>query len=371
MDSRDPGDRRVSEHTGSGPVPTQRDIRDFNHESPLPVRELPVDRMGVIAELQLPHRAVASVGVPSGRIVVALVSDSAVLSHMFAGHWARASRGAGPDATLYLLAGPARDYGLGSDLDAARWWSRRGKAMAVFGGGSYRLAKTCVRGICSAVSGDDMMFLHGCALSLGRGEDRRGMVVTGCSGAGKTTLVARLLERPEYRVTVVNDDWGAVSLESGRLVSTGERKLHMKASSVRALRPGFFSSAPAGAYSYDPSEHHPAARLLATPESVYGVSWSTGEIVLEQVAIIVREAPGWTAPRDEDEAVKVLKSGGYSDYFRHHEAFFNGSLLATPREVAREEQRYRRLLKHVSLSWINNCGTPEELVESFLSATKR
>ena len=40
--------------------------------------------------------------------------------------------------------------------------------MLVFGCGSYRLAKVCVRGICSAVSGDDMVFVHGCALSSAR-----------------------------------------------------------------------------------------------------------------------------------------------------------------------------------------------------------
>ena len=43
--------------------------------------------------------------------------------------------------------------------------------MLVFGCGSDRLAKVCVRGICSAVSADDMGFVHGCALSLGVGPD--------------------------------------------------------------------------------------------------------------------------------------------------------------------------------------------------------
>ena len=41
--------------------------------------------------------------------------------------------------------------------------------MVVFGFGSYRLAKVCIRGICSAVSGDEMVFVHGCALSIGGG----------------------------------------------------------------------------------------------------------------------------------------------------------------------------------------------------------
>ena len=93
----------------------------------------------------------------------------------------------------------------------------------VCGLGSYRPAKVCVRGICSAVSGDDIVFLHGCALSVGTGTNQRGVVITGSSGAGKTTLVAGLLRHPEYSVAVLNDDWGAVSLSSGESVSTGEK----------------------------------------------------------------------------------------------------------------------------------------------------
>ncbi len=87
--------------------------------------------------------------------------------------------------------------------------------MVVFGFGSYRLAKVCVRGICSAVSGDDILFMHGCALSVGAGTGRRGVVITGSSGAGKTTLVAGLLRHPEYPAAVLNDDWGAISLSRG------------------------------------------------------------------------------------------------------------------------------------------------------------
>jgi hypothetical protein len=138
--------------------------------------------------------------------------------------------------------------------------------MAVFGSGSYRLAKVCIRGACPAVSGDDMVFMHGCALSIGAGSHRRGVVVAGSSGAGKTTLVARLLRCDECSRTVLNDDWGAVLLNSGNPVATGERMLHMKSSSVRALRPGFFVHAPRGSYAPGLSEPDPAVRLLVSPE---------------------------------------------------------------------------------------------------------
>ncbi len=337
--------------------------------APLPVRELVGDRLGAIADLRLPYRAHASVRVPAGQIVVALVSDSAMLSNLFAGHWAQAGPDQEPDATLYALARPACGYGLDDTWDEARWWSQAGKMMMAFGCGPYRLVKACIRGICSAVSGDDMMFLHGCALSLGAGNGRRGVVIMGSSGAGKTTLVAKLLQHAEYPVTVVNDDWGAVSLSSGNLVNTGERMLHMKSSSVLALQPGFFASAPSSAYSYDFSEPDGADHLLVSPGSVYGARWNPGGAVIEQVVVIVREAPGWVPPRLVGEAVRVLKSGGYSNYFQRRESFFNGSLiLRKASDELREEQRHRRLLNHASLSWINNRGTPDELVDGFISA---
>jgi hypothetical protein len=205
-----------------------------------PVREPGVGLPGLVAGIRLPYRVLASISVPAGRIVLAFVSDNARLSRMFAANWAAAGTGQQPDATLCALARPACGYGLDGRWDQARWWSREHKMMLVFGFGSYRLAKVCVRGICSAVSGDDMVFMHGCTLSVGAGPDRRGVVITGSSGAGKTTLVAGLLRHREYPVAVLNDDWGAVSLARGDSVSTGETMLHMKTGSVLALRPGFF-----------------------------------------------------------------------------------------------------------------------------------
>ena len=72
---------------------------------------------------------------------------------MFAANWAQAGTDAEPDATLYALSTPACGYGLDGSWDEARWWSRDQKMMVAFGLNSYRPAKVCVRGICSAVSG--------------------------------------------------------------------------------------------------------------------------------------------------------------------------------------------------------------------------
>ena len=334
-----------------------------------PVREPGDGLPAVLAGLRLPHRVLASIRVPAGRIVVAFVSDSARLSHMFAVNWAQAERGQEPDATLYALTQSAGSYGLDKRWDGARWWSRDQKTMVVFGFGSYRLAKVCVRGICSAVSGDDTLFMHGCALSLGAGDVKRGVVITGSSGAGKTTLVAGLLRHAECSVAVLNDDWGPISLDSGDSVSTGERMLHMKSSSVLALRPGFFTDVPTGAYARDLSERDRAARMLVPPESVYGMAWTTSSAMVEHVAVVVREPPGWVPPGQGAEAVREIESEGNVGSAHHHEGFFNGSLILTTEEdKLREERHYRRLIDRTTVSWINNCGTPETLVDNFISA---
>ena len=339
------------------------------YDALLPVREPGAGLRSVVAGIRLPYRVLASIGVPAGRIVLAFVSDSARLSGMFAANWAQAGTDAEPDATLYALARPACGYGLGEEWDGARWWSRDHKMMVVFGFGSYRLAKVCVRGICSAVSGDDILFLHGCALSVGAGTDRRGVVITGSSGAGKTTLVAGLLRHPEYSAAVLNDDWGAISLSRGDSVSTGERMLHMKTASVLALCPGFFASAPAGSYSRDLSERDRAARMLVSPESVYGTAWSTSATVVEHVAVVVREPADWLPPGRDGEAIRALEGEGEVGLVHHHEAFFNGSLiLTTEDDKLREERHYRQLLGRTTVSWINNCGTAEALVGNFISA---
>jgi energy-coupling factor transporter ATP-binding protein EcfA2 len=342
------------------------------YDALLPVREPGAGLWTALAGVGLPYRVLGSVCVPAGGVVLAFVSDSALLSRMFAANWAQAGADREPDATLYALARPACGYGLDRRWDGARWWSRDHQTMVVFGFGSYRLAKVCVRGICSAVSGDDIVFVHGCALSVGARTGRHGVLITGSSGAGKTTLVAGLLRHPEGPVAVLNDDWGAVSLDSGIVVGTGERMLHMKTGSVLALCPGFFATAPAGSYSGDLSEQDHSARMLVSPESVYGTAWSTSAAVVEHVAVVVREAADWSPPGRENETARALESEGDARLIHHHEAFFNGSLiLATEKDKLREERRYRQLLNRTTVSWINNCSTPEALVSNFISAVMK
>ncbi len=340
------------------------------YDSLPPVRAPGAALLRAATGLRLRYRVAASIGGPAGRLTVAFVSDSAVLSRMFAANWGPASPDQAPDATLYALTRPARGYGLDGSWDGVRWWSREQRAMVVFGFGSYRLAKICVRGMCSAVTGDGLLFLHGCALSVGAGTARRGVVITGSSGAGKTTLVAGVLRHPELAAAVLNDDWGGISLGTGEVASTGEQLLHMKASSVLALRPDFFTSAPPGSYWPDRSDRGQVARLLVAPGSVYGSAWRTSPMVAGQVIVVVREPPGWRPPRPDGETVRALESVGEAGSAHHHEAFFNGSLILTGEaDKGREERRYQRLLNRTTVTWLNNCGSPETLLRDFISAT--
>ena len=71
------------------------------YDALLPVREPGNGLRAVLAGLRPPHRVLASIRVPAGRIVVAFVSDSARLSRMFTANWAPA----GTDQ-MFAPAGP-------------------------------------------------------------------------------------------------------------------------------------------------------------------------------------------------------------------------------------------------------------------------
>jgi hypothetical protein len=60
------------------------------YDALLPVREPGADPQGVLAGIRLPYRVLASICIPGGRIVVAFISDSVILSRMFAANWAQA-----------------------------------------------------------------------------------------------------------------------------------------------------------------------------------------------------------------------------------------------------------------------------------------
>lgn len=106
-----------------------------------------------------------------------------------------------------------------------------------------------------------------------------------------------------------------------------------------------------------------------SPARVYGPAWSTTTAAVDHVVVVVREPPGWSPPTRQGAALEVLESEGGLGFVHRHEAFYNGSLiLAAEADKWREDQRYRRLFSRTRVSWINNCGTPDDLVATFVSA---
>ena len=85
--------------------------------------------------------------------------------------------------------------------------------------------------------------------------------------------------------------------------------LHMKTASVLALRPGFFTSAPAGSYAPDLSERDRAARMLVSPETVYGTAWSNSRTVVDHVAVVVREPADWLPPSGTPMRRRSFRAG--------------------------------------------------------------
>ncbi len=69
------------------------------------------------------------------------------------------------------------------------------------------------------------------------------------------------------------------------------------------------------------------------------------------------------------EVARPLDSDGDVTLIHHHEAFFNGSLILTADRTgcARNGATGSYLIAQ-RCSWINNCSTPEALVDNFISA---
>jgi hypothetical protein len=91
-------------------------------------------------------------------------------------------------------------------------------------------------------------------------------------------------------------------------------------------------------------------------------------VVVDHLVVIVRERPAWVPPRSPLDA-EALKVGSNLQAIQHHQAFLNGALLLSAiGDQLREERRYQRLLDRVAVSWINNCGSADDLATNFVAA---
>ncbi|MEV0622090.1 hypothetical protein AB0I81_52845 [Nonomuraea sp. NPDC050404] len=309
------------------------------------------------------HRTNLSIATGSGPVVIGFATDSPKLRDWARGNWAVAPSDAPPAGRLYVCTAPPAAFGLDLPADTTRWWCPGERSLLSFRTDSYSIVKVGVRGVCSAVGGEDTMFAHGCAFRLDHPAGTRGVLVIGSSGAGKTTLVSRLCRTPGGRTRIVNDDWGAVDLATGTVVHTGESRLHMKMRSVLAVHPGFDAPTPMMEGSGDPDD--PGTRVLVDPALVYGRDGLAHSARLTHVVFVARDAP----PPSADQLMTVLEQGSYSAYYQRSEQFYNGSLiLLSEADRERERDRYRRLFKDVEVSWLHNNGTPDDLVDSFMRA---
>jgi hypothetical protein len=210
----------------------------YNHcdstekQIPLPIKQ----RDLLLEDLSFPDCIEKRISIPTAggeQVVILLRTNSDHLAKFFSMNWPVDTSSRKPDATIIAMKESAETYGFAQEFDGSRWFCSKTRQVLMFGNEFYGNIKITVRGLCSEVTLSEQMFLHGCSLAV----DGRGLVLSGVSGAGKTTITAALRKILGSRAQIVNDDWGPFSLSYGQLQFTGEPYLHMKYPSVQALIP--------------------------------------------------------------------------------------------------------------------------------------
>jgi D-inositol-3-phosphate glycosyltransferase len=359
-----PPDTQSSPTLERSPTKRWSDVNDKRHDLPAPL--VAVGDPGTLTPLSRVDAGQAVCGVTGSHrtIGVRVVSDNERLLSWYAANWPPAP----PDnvaATIYAMTGTPADYGVQADHHH-RLWDAGQSAVALFECDSYAIVKVTVRGVCSAVRSDAELFAHGCAFEvthLATG-DVRGVLLIGGSGAGKTTLVSALMADPEYRVRIVNDDWGVIDLDDATARFTGERTLHMKARSVLSFAPQqrrALSTIPTEGSS-DPDDA--GMRVLIEPATVFGDDGTADEVRLTDLVVLSRGASDSGAT--PDDLLAALEAGAYSEYYQRAESFFNGSLILTS-DAARDRERhaFAALMTRLRTSWLWNQGSKDELNAGF------
>ncbi len=339
-------------------------------DSPLPLRTRVVS-LGLIqaAEAHVRYRTKARVQHPHGSVVIELKTDSAHLDYFFRNNWLQAAPDSAPDGSIVALRGDAESYGLDQSLDGARHYHRTLRKVLYLAQEAYANLKVTVRGLCSEVCDDPLIWLHGCSLRIDLGSGMLGVVLLGRSGGGKTTITAALRRMLGNKVCVINDDWGAASLKTAATVYTGETRLHMKYISVNAHDPGIRPTPqkfPSEHYSQDPTD--PVPRLLIPRSRVFSQAGIADSAPL--TAAVLLQRAGHVRPGISelgDSALDQLERGEYSDYYNSVEQFFNGSLFLSGR-VRRERHKklYSALLNQTNLIALGNVEPPDAVATRLL-----
>lgn len=336
------------------PLPIKQ--RDLSSETPFVSN--PIERQAVIPMAD------------GGHVILALHTDSPHLVKFFELNWPANTFSRQPDATIVAMKEDAAAYGLEPGFDGARWFCPKTNQVWMFGNEFYGNVKITVRGLCSEVTPFEQMFVHGCAMAI----DGRGVVLSGVSGAGKTTLTAALRKTLGLRLRIVNDDFGPLSLSSGQLKFTGELYLHMKYPSVRALAPGLeVSPASYVTENFQGDTGDPRARLLIAPKQVFGDDGLQSKVRMNMFMVTVRdsEMPAGVRPFTLQD-MPLLETGRYSKFYDKTERFLNGSLFITDEaRKKREHDRHNMLVENFRCYLVNNVATPEETAEFILAELEK
>jgi hypothetical protein len=338
-------------------------VDPVDRRRPLPLRVRTLPRLGESQLSQLTSTVASLQTTSAAPIRIRLRTDSAHLARFFSSNWPTcAAQEAECDAEIIARSGPASQYALDDDWEEARWYCPASRQVWTLGSNYYGNLKITVRGLCSELAPQDEMFAHGCAMSF----ESRGMLLSGTSGSGKTTITGAMRSLARNSVRVVNDDWGPLSLSTRRVRFTGEPLLHMKYPSVRTIAP-LFVPTPATHmsenYCGDPMDPH--ARLLVSREEVFGVDGVVDEVELGLFVLVRREpdrAVGLRELKPSDGG--LLERGSYSAFYHRTERFLNGSLFL----LRLDEQRrlHRRLLESMRCVAVNNVGPAERTADLIL-----
>lgn len=347
----------------------------YNHydppekQIPLPIRQRNLPR----EELPIRNCIEKRINIPTAgreQIVLSLHTDSAHLAKFFAANWRADTSSVKPSAIITALKGNAELYGLAKEFNKSRWFCPKTRQVWIFGNEFYGNIKITVHGLCSELTPPEQMFLHGCSMAI----DGRGVVLSGVSGAGKTTLTAALRQIFGSRIQIVNDDWGPCSLLDGQLQFTGEPHLHMKYPSVHTLAPHMEinpNSHPSENFSGDIDD--PRARLLIAPHQIFGHTGLQTKTKLRMFVVVTRDPRIPAGVRSlSRQDVALIKQGKYSRFYGRTEWFLNGSLFIVDKTSQEcEVDRHRMLLENFPCIIVNNIVESEKTAELILTELEK